>query len=136
MLGRWLFTQKEKDGSRKFSFSFEKLAALVGVPLLLNYGSYMASGEGILTHIQRAWKDGTLPRNKLNGTSDPIEQLAVQQTTGQFALLGVPYGALQQCVKYKNGVAAEVEAGKLLEYYKNALQDAQKRKDSVAENRI
>lgn len=62
--------------------------------------------------------------------------MAIQQNIGQFALLGVPFGTLKDCVKFKNGVAAEIEAGKLMEYYKGALEHARQRKDSNAEHQI
>lgn len=65
-----------------------------------------------------------------------MEKMTLEQNTGHFALLGVPYGVLQECVKFNNGIATEIEANKLLEYYKNALQDAEKRKDTAAVTKI
>lgn len=90
---------------------------MIGVPLALDYGSQMASGKGILTHLEKRWKTGEFPRDEHTENATPVENLAIQQVQGQFALLGVPYASLQQCVKFNNGIATEIDVNQLLNYY-------------------
>lgn len=99
-LGKWLFTG---NGDKDSTFLW-RAAKLIGIPLGLHRASQMGTGEGVLTHLQRAWKEWVWPRDKLLESSDPMEKMTLEQNTGHFALLGVPYGVLQECVKFNNGI--------------------------------
>ena len=84
-----LFTKKEWD-SRKFSLpSIWKLAAVIWLPMALNYTSQAATWSWILENLTRMWRTWEFPwstPDNLNWT----EVLASQQAMGQFVLLWIP----------------------------------------------
>lgn len=97
-----LFGETDKNGNWSFKFSFSKILAAIGIPMLANYASQAATGEGFLTHLSRAWKEGRFPWDeKTVAQATPYEQMAIRQSTAQMVLLGVPYAQLAQMAKPK-----------------------------------
>ena len=93
----WLFTEKEWD-SRKFSFpSFKKLAWVIWIPMVLNYGSQMATWNSLLDNISTWWRTWKFPWSS-SDSMEAHEQVASQQVMWQFVLLWVPKSVLRDSV--------------------------------------
>jgi|GEM_PF-2181192 hypothetical protein len=65
--------------------------------------SQMATGRGALDLINEFWRTGNNPfTSETYEKAQPIEQISLDQTALQMALLGVPYAQLSQFTSPKS----------------------------------
>jgi hypothetical protein len=65
--------------------------------------SQMATGRGALGLINEFWRTGNNPfTSETYEKAQPIEQISLDQTALQMALLGVPYAQLSQFTSPKS----------------------------------
>lgn len=121
---KWLLGDTDKETKeRKFWLSWKKFAALIGIPLALNYGSQAATGKWLMDHLNALWKDGTFPRENKEKfeQTPPLEQIAIGQNTVQTALLGVPYSQLALIAKPNSWPVLNIDLGQLKNYYEQQI---------------
>ena len=121
-IGYWLFTEKEW-GKRKFSFpSLWKIAAVIWIPMALNYGSQMTTWSSFLENLNKWWTTGEFPwSSPENLTSN--EQLVSQQVMWQFVLLWVPKKIIKQYGSFSSGKMTKIDLDWLRTWYLEVLQN-------------
>ncbi|MBB1543720.1 MAG: hypothetical protein HG456_003055 [candidate division SR1 bacterium] len=122
---KWLLGDKDKEGNRSFGLSPKKLITTAAVLFGGNALTQAATGKGALDLINEFRKTGNNPFT--SGTYEkakPIEQITLDQTASQMALLGVPYAQLAQSTAPRSGPVSSIDLVALQRYYEAQITQA------------
>ena len=115
---KWLLGKTDKEGNRSFGLSPKKFLGAAAVLLWGNMASQMATGRGALDLINEFWRTGNNPfTSETYEKAQPIEQISLDQTALQMALLGVPYAQLSQFTSPKSWPISSIDLASLQRYY-------------------
>ena len=115
---KWLLGNTDKEGNRSFGLSPKKFLGAAAVLLWGNMASQMATGRGALDLINEFWRTGNNPfTSETYEKAQPIEQISLDQTALQMALLGVPYAQLSQFTSPKSWPISSIDLASLQRYY-------------------
>ena len=115
---KWLLGNTDKEGNRSFGLSPKKFLGAAVVLLGGNMASQMATGRGALDLINEFWRTGNNPfTSETYEKAQPIEQISLDQTALQMALLGVPYAQLSQFTSPKSWPISSIDLASLQRYY-------------------
>ena len=115
---KWLLGNTDKEGNRSFGLSPKKFLGAAAVLLWGNMASQMATGRGALDLINEFWRTGNNPfTSETYEKAQPIEQISLDQTALQMALLGVPYAQLSQFTSPKSWPITSIDLASLQRYY-------------------
>ena len=115
---KWLLGNTDKEGNRSFGLSPKKFLGAAVVLLGGNMASQMATGRGALDLINEFWRTGNNPfTSETYEKAQPIEQISLDQTALQMALLGVPYAQLSQFTSPKSWPISSIDLVSLQRYY-------------------
>ena len=115
---KWLLGNTDKEGNRSFGLSPKKFLGAAVVLLGGNMASQMATGRGALDLINEFWRTGNNPfTSETYEKAQPIEQISLDQTALQMALLGVPYAQLSQFTSPKSWPISSIDLTSLQRYY-------------------
>ena len=115
---KWLLGNTDKEGNRSFGLSPKKFLGVAAVLLWGNMASQMATGRGALDLINEFWRTGNNPfTSETYEKAQPIEQISLDQTALQMALLGVPYAQLSQFTSPKSWPITSIDLASLQRYY-------------------
>ena len=115
---KWLLGNTDKEGNRSFGLSPKKFLGAAVVLLGGNMASQMATGRGALDLINEFWRTGNNPfTSETYEKAQPIEQISLDQTALQMALLGVPYAQLSQFTSPKSWPITSIDLASLQRYY-------------------
>ena len=115
---KWLLGNTDKEGNRSFGLSPKKFLGAAAVLLWGNMASQMATGRGALDMINEFWRTGNNPfTSETYEKAQPIEQISLDQTALQMALLGVPYAQLSQFTSPKSWPISSIDLASLQRYY-------------------
>ena len=115
---KWLLGNTDKEGNRSFGLSPKKFLGAAVVLLGGNMASQMATGRGALDLINEFWRTGNNPFTSATyEKAQPIEQISLDQTALQMALLGVPYAQLSQFTSPKSWPISSIDLVSLQRYY-------------------
>ena len=115
---KWLLGNTDKEGNRSFGLSPKKFLGAAAVLLWGNMASQMATGRGALDLINEFWRTGNNPfTSETYEKAQPIEQISLDQTALQMALLGVPYAQLSQFTSPKSWPISSIDLTSLQRYY-------------------
>ena len=122
---KWLLGDKDKEWNRSFGLSPKKLITTAAVLFGGNALTQAATGKWALDLINEFRKTGNNPFT--SGTYEkakPIEQITLDQTASQMALLGVPYAQLAQFTAPKSWPVSSIDLVALQRYYEAQITQA------------
>jgi len=122
---KWLLGDKDKEWNRSFGLSPKKLITTAAVLFGGNALTQAATGKWALDLVNEFRKTGNNPFT--SGTYEkakPIEQITLDQTASQMALLGVPYAQLAQFTAPKSWPVSSIDLVALQRYYKAQITQA------------
>ena len=122
---KWLLGDKDKEWNRSFGLSPKKLITTAAVLFGGNALTQAATGKWALDLINEFRKTGNNPFT--SGTYEkakPIEQITLDQTASQMALLGVPYAQLTQFTAPKSWPVSSIDLVALQRYYEAQITQA------------
>ena len=122
---KWLLGDKDKEWNRSFGLSPKKLITTAAVLFGGNALTQAATGKWALDLINEFRKTGNNPFT--SGTYEkakPIEQITLDQTASQMALLGVPYAQLAQFTAPKSWPVSSIDLVALQRYYETQITQA------------
>lgn len=122
---KWLLGDKDKEWNRSFGLSPKKLITTAAVLFGGNALSQATTGKWALDLVNEFRKTGNNPFT--SGTYEkakPIEQITLDQTASQMALLGVPYAQLAQFTAPKSWPVSSIDLVALQRYYEAQITQA------------
>lgn len=122
---KWLLGDKDKEWNRSFGLSPKKLITTAAVLFGGNALTQAATGKWALDLVNEFRKTGNNPFT--SGTYEkakPIEQITLDQTASQMALLGVPYAQLAQFTAPKSWPVSSIDLVALQRYYEAQITQA------------
>ena len=122
---KWLLGDKDKEWNRSFGLSPKKLITTAAVLFGGNALSQATTGKWALDLVNEFRKTGNNPFT--SGTYEkakPIEQITLDQTASQMALLGVPYAQLAQFTAPKSWPVSSIDLVALQHYYEAQITQA------------
>ena len=122
---KWLLGDKDKEWNRSFGLSPKKLITTAAVLFGGNALSQATTGKWALDLVNEFRKTGNNPFT--SGTYEkakPIEQITLDQTASQIALLGVPYAQLAQFTAPKSWPVSSIDLVALQRYYEAQITQA------------
>ena len=122
---KWLLGDKDKEWNRSFGLSPKKILTTLGVLFGGNALAQATTGKWALDLINEFRKTGNNPFT--SGTYEkakPIEQITLDQTASQMALLGVPYAQLAQFTAPKSWPVSSIDLVALQRYYEAQITQA------------
>ena len=122
---KWLLGDKDKEWNRSFGLSPKKILTTLGVLFGGNALAQATTGKWALDLVNEFRKTGNNPFT--SGTYEkakPIEQITLDQTASQMALLGVPYAQLAQFTAPKSWPVSSIDLVALQRYYEAQITQA------------
>ena len=122
---KWLLGDKDKEWNRSFGLSPKKLITTAVVLFGGNALAQVTTGKWALDLVNEFRKTGNNPFT--SGTYEkakPIEQITLDQTASQMALLGVPYAQLAQFTAPKSWPVSSIDLVALQRYYEAQITQA------------
>ena len=122
---KWLLGDKDKEWNRSFGLSPKKILTTLGVLFGGNALAQATTGKWALDLVNEFRKTGNNPFT--SGTYEkakPIEQITLDQTASQMALLGVPYAQLAQFTAPKSWPVNSIDLVALQRYYEAQITQA------------
>ena len=122
---KWLLGDKDKEWNRSFGLSPKKLITTAAVLFGGNALAQATTGKWALDLVNEFRKTGNNPFT--SGTYEkakPIEQITLDQTASQMALLGVPYAQLAQFTAPKSWPVSSIDLVALQRYYEAQITQA------------
>ena len=122
---KWLLGDKDKEWNRSFGLSPKKILTTLGVLFGGNALAQATTGKWALDLVKEFRKTGNNPFT--SGTYEkakPIEQITLDQTASQMALLGVPYAQLAQFTAPKSWPVSSIDLVALQRYYEAQITQA------------
>ena len=122
---KWLLGDKDKEWNRSFGLSPKKLITTAALLFGGNALSQATTGKWALDLVNEFRKTGNNPFT--SGTYEkakPIEQITLDQTASQMALLGVPYAQLAQFTAPKSWPVSSIDLVALQRYYEAQITQA------------
>ena len=122
---KWLLGDKDKEWNRSFGLSPKKLITTAAVLFGGNALTQAATGKWALDLINEFRKTGNNPfTSSTYEKAKPIEQITLDQTASQMALLGVPYAQLAQFTAPKSWPVSSIDLVALQRYYEAQITQA------------
>ena len=122
---KWLLGDKDKEWNRSFGLSPKKLITTAAVLFGGNALTQAATGKWALDLINEFRKTGNNPfTSETYEKAKPIEQITLDQTASQMALLGVPYAQLAQFTAPKSWPVSSIDLVALQRYYEAQITQA------------
>ena len=122
---KWLLGGKDREWNRSFGLSPKKLITTAAVLFGGNALAQATTGKWALDLVNEFRKTGNNPFT--SGTYEkakPIEQITLDQTASQMALLGVPYAQLAQFTAPKSWPVSSIDLVALQRYYEAQITQA------------
>ena len=122
---KWLLGDKDKEWNRSFGLSPKKLITTAAVLFGGNALAQAATGKWALDLVNEFRKTGNNPfTSDTYEKAKPIEQITLDQTASQMALLGVPYAQLAQFTAPKSWPVNSIDLVALQRYYEAQITQA------------
>ena len=122
---KWLLGDKDKEWNRSFGLSPKKLITTAAVLFGGNALAQAATGKWALDLVNEFRKTGNNPfTSDTYEKAKPIEQITLDQTASQMALLGVPYAQLAQFTAPKSWPVSSIDLVALQRYYEAQITQA------------
>ena len=122
---KWLLGGKDKEWNRSFGLSPKKLITTAAVLFGGNALAQATTGKWALDLVNEFRKTGNNPfTSETYEKAKPIEQITLDQTASQMALLGVPYAQLAQFTAPKSWPVSSIDLVALQRYYEAQITQA------------